>query len=675
MRHLFTTLLFLCFCCIKADAQEQWNIGNVPRQVSAVKDSPTLFRLLARARKMEEQNSDSAASYYYKILKSCVANDYRKGIDSTLIYMHRCYWKRGASKNTFNILHEFMTENKAVRIDPFIYAQLCNDLGIYHLYKGRYEEAATYFNSAKDKLTDTSHQSQSLLFAVYSNLGTLWGTMHEDATALIWFKKAEALAIRLNKHQEMAAITVNLGAIYVNKESWDTAYAYSLKARELAKQYNIPGTFSTANLNLAHISLQRNDPQLALRFIHEGLDSIGRETASRLKEGMMDSALTPNHLVYYHYEGWAYYQLKDYAKAREKLQFALQKQKKYGFRTDAMPTMLMLSRVYADMGNYKDAYEQRLGYLEIKDSLDRLDKANALDVEIKYRTAEKDKAVAQKQLQLSQAENALQRKNIMIVAISAGAILLIIVILAIYRSNRHKQKLQTERIRTLQQEQEISNLKSMMRGEEKERVRLARELHDGIMVNLSTVKMKLKMFRKMQQAETPGQELNLIITQLEGATKELRQTAHNLMPDMLLEGGLGEAMLYFCKNQQHEGLVISFQEYGRMPRLQQEFELALYRMVQELVQNIIKHAHASKAMIQLNYQNDLLFITVEDNGIGFNARDLVGKDGIGLKSIQTRIRALNGIMDIKSSEENGTSINLEFDVRAVTIPKKQNYAY
>jgi signal transduction histidine kinase len=665
-------LAILFFLVFSSRAQETKRIETFPvTRLLTIKDSVALYKHLEAALKLEDINADSASFSYCRILLSCIASQYHRGVDTTLMYLHRRYWNKGASRYTTLLLKQCWSYTNKIG-SPYIIAHISNDLGIYSMYKGRYEESVFYLNYALKKLNDNSRETSQLRLAVYNNLGSVWGVMHEDGNAVFWLQKAQNLSLQLKDYSQLATIAVNIGATYVNREDWDSAFFYCMKALQLTKMYGLNNTFSTASLNLAQISLQKNKPAEALKFLSEGREKYNTHTAFLKRKSLADSAILPNAVVYDQYEGWAYYLLKDYQKAKDKLLFALQIQTKYGFRNDAMQTEELLYKTLSEMNDYTGAYHHLQNYLAIKDSLNHIEKEKAVDVEIKYRTAEKDKAIAFQQLKIARSENRLQQKNVIVVLIASGALLLIGLILGFYLHNRHKQKLQTQRIRTLQQEHEIGNLKSMMKGEEKERVRFARELHDGIMVELSTIKMKLRILQRMLNKTELQKEVYGIMDQLDHTTKELRKTAHNLMPDMLLEGGLPEAVFYFCKNLQTKDLDINFQQFGEIPRLQQEFELALYRMIQELMQNIIKHAHATKAIVQLSYSNDLLCITIEDNGGGFNLeKDL---KGMGLKSLRTRIRALNGAIDINSSEEKGTAVNLEFDVRSVTLNKNKNYA-
>jgi signal transduction histidine kinase len=191
------------------------------------------------------------------------------------------------------------------------------------------------------------------------------------------------------------------------------------------------------------------------------------------------------------------------------------------------------------------------------------------------------------------------------------------------------------------------------------------------MVQLAVIKMRLRRLKNGQQENT-GAEMSGVLQQLDNTSRELRQTAHNLMPDMLLETGLTDAVFYYCNAIEKEtGLRVIFQAYGNLPRLSQEAELYVYRIIQELLQNIIKHANASKALVQMNYHPPLLSVAVEDNGIGFDKQLVEG--GMGLKSIDSRLKVLGGTIDIQSSSKHATTIFIEINIESFII-KTNNHA-
>ncbi len=141
---------------------------------------------------------------------------------------------------------------------------------------------------------------------------------------------------------------------------------------------------------------------------------------------------------------------------------------------------------------------------------------------------------------------------------------------------------------------------------------------------------------------------------------QVRNISHNLMPSSILDYGLIETVKEYClKINSTDDFTIDFQFFGNYIALSKKTETVIYRIVQELVVNILKHAKATEAIIQFNYREDELFITVEDNGIGFN-ENIISK-GIGHKNIQTRIDFLNAQLDVDSSSA-GTSYTISIDL-------------
>lgn len=227
---------------------------------------------------------------------------------------------------------------------------------------------------------------------------------------------------------------------------------------------------------------------------------------------------------------------------------------------------------------------------------------------------------------------------------------------------RNRKQLQEEKIRNLEQEKNITELKGILRGEEKERKRLARELHDGIMGQLSAIKLSLSFLKKKYNILSSANDFNEVISNLDEAAKDLRNTAHNLMPAALSYHGLNAALQVFCnKINQNTGLQVHIYTYGELPKLDAYFELSIYRIIQELIQNIIKHAKATEALLQINFFDDQLTVTIEDNGSGFNIETINEVSGFGLTNIRERISAFHGTFTISSRNVNGTAIEIVFD--------------
>jgi signal transduction histidine kinase len=279
-------------------------------------------------------------------------------------------------------------------------------------------------------------------------------------------------------------------------------------------------------------------------------------------------------------------------------------------------------------------------------------------MEMKYQFAEHQKKLAEQQLAISNKDNKIKTQRLWIVGSLAGSLLIILSGLHLRRQAFHKQRIAALK---MQQEKEMLLLQAMIEGEEKERKRLAHELHDGLGGLLGTIRMQLGTTLESQNQNTESGEYRDILELLEGAYDELRKTAHNLMPETLQQEGLGFATRIFCDRVRRANtLEIHYETVGEIPRLRPILELGLYRIIQELVHNIVKHAKASEALVQLAINGDCLIITVEDNGIGIQETPYKSeKTGIGLSSIQERITKMGGKFDILSAVNRGTSINIE----------------
>ncbi len=315
-----------------------------------------------------------------------------------------------------------------------------------------------------------------------------------------------------------------------------------------------------------------------------------------------------------------------------------------------------LAELYERTGNWKEAYSWNETYHALSDSIEGQavkDRVNELN--ISYQSEKKDRELAQQQLTLTQNESRIR-------LLLGGASALGVSLLGLLLIMVQRRKINRQTILQLEQEKEVSGLKAMMAGEEKERTRIAKELHDGLGGLLSAAKLQLSVLstRQPELADTPGfaQGLSLIDT----ASNEARKIAHNLMPEMLTRLGLPEALRAFCAQMSTAGvMVLHFEYFGPETRLPATLELSVYRIVQELINNVIKHAGATEADVQLVRDESVLAITVEDNGQGFAADTT--QSGIGLDAIQSRLNFLNGKMDVQSTPGKGASVFIEIMLR------------
>ena len=256
---------------------------------------------------------------------------------------------------------------------------------------------------------------------------------------------------------------------------------------------------------------------------------------------------------------------------------------------------------------------------------------------MKFRTAEKDKKIIEKQLLIEKQKRDLDHKSLQMSRVIIITIIIVIVCIALYLSLKAKNK--------------IVAMKAQMEGEENERSRIARDLHDGIGSQLAVIKMILSSW--------PEEKKKHVVSLLNETSEQVRQTAHNLMPDFIKGIELEEALTLFVESHNHNfpQLKIELQIYCKLNIADHASKLSIYRMLQEILQNIVNHAKASVAVIQVFEQQGKIQLLIEDNGIGFDKTKV--KAGLGLSNLEARVRMLNGKIQINSSPGRGTTINIE----------------
>jgi two-component system, NarL family, sensor kinase len=534
--------------------------------------------------------------------------------------------------------------------------------------QGRQDSSAYYYYLLSSEIELGNISNPQLAVDLYTKLAIFWinldyGSNENDEyfqTLKRFVNKAKTAAVSIKDSADAVSSVYFLqGAYFHALKRFDSArhyYSVYLAERERLNKLALPRKISTL-VNITDTYLQQNKPEDAMQYI------------SKVEE-LVNAPQKTKYLVFYMLftnllKGKALYQQQKYLPAVTLINDALEKLKTTGahLRNELVDAYKTLADSYEASGDYKNAMIQKNNYISLYDSLMKKDKIDMINrLEIRYRIVEKDKALAVQKLKIAEIENRVSSRNYFIAGISFLAFFTAFGFVLWRRKNIHKQRLQQERIDNLQQKMEIERLNATIDGEEKERTRIARELHDGIGALLTGAKMNFEMVRK-HSAYEHNPDFIEGIKLLEETASGLRETAHNIMPEILMQEGLSDAVKSFCERMTGKGgTVISFQTLGIQEKMGAAFNLPVYRIVQELIHNIRKHAKAATALVQMNFHEDGgLDITVEDDGIGITERTIKDTNGMGLNNIQERVRQLGGRIDINSSLGKGTSIYLEFE--------------
>ncbi|MFD1772226.1 tetratricopeptide repeat protein [Sphingobacterium suaedae] len=301
------------------------------------------------------------------------------------------------------------------------------------------------------------------------------------------------------------------------------------------------------------------------------------------------------------------------------------------------------------LGNYKEALTLHRRHVLLKDSLRNQEIQKTIqELEVKYETAQHRNSIAERDLKILEQAAELDRKNKWLVIYIST-----VVILIFGWGGLRLFHLQKRRTKSTELQKQL--IEAQLKGEEKERARTAKELHDGVASILSAARMQIHT----QIADHDRSGIFREISQLiEIATREVRNISHNLAPEMILREGFAYAIQSFCRRIQKPNFRLHCYVIGPLPELHKNTQLAIYRIIQECVTNILKHAEATEGIVQLAEEQGRLLITVEDNGKGF-AVEKSWEKGIGLANLQARISLLQGTLDIRSCPGKGTSIFVE----------------
>ncbi|MCF2494132.1 ATP-binding protein [Dyadobacter chenhuakuii] len=336
---------------------------------------------------------------------------------------------------------------------------------------------------------------------------------------------------------------------------------------------------------------------------------------------------------------------------------------------DRMLYYYELAQTSEKVGDMTGAYQWLRRYTELADSsYQERTKAEIADLEAKYKSVEKEKKINDLQAKNERATLTIKNNRLLSWLLAVVCLFLLVVtvlVLLFYRNNKRlwaqQQQLHELELQKIKQDHRISMLSAMLDGQERERTRLARDLHDGLGGLLSSIKIELSQLSDKQHVPMKV-GIHKTLSHLDEAVNELRRIARSLMPEILMKYGLAEATKEFCKNLKETGANLVCQVFNYKDSMPREKQIVIYRIIQELVNNALKHAQASQILVIIQQSGDTLFVTVEDDGKSFDINKTNTKAGSGLSNIKARADFLNARFEIQSAPQKGTTVTVECDM-------------
>lgn len=587
-----------------------------------------------------------------------------------------------------------LNKGKSIKVSAF--GNYC--LGFYSRIKGKNRTAIKYHNRALSLYTEMGNEDRQVL--VLNELGIVYKNLSQYEKSIETYKKGIEIAERIESTR-LADVYSNLAVVITYMKKYDKALQYLFKSYKLesdtiGKQVillNIGATYKdNGQDSLAMLYYQKalkvcDDNNLAVCYRNEVLHNIANELINNLeyKKGLKylfeiaefeEGENNKRDLAHTYLSiASAYKAMQNHDKAI----YFYNKSIVFSIETETNDQLLLaytfLSDIYSKKNNFKEALVYHQKYTSLKDSLFSIDKVKYnenLLAEFEASSKENEILLLKKERELQEKELLLNKNNlqnnriIQIVTISLAVLSLIAVfVLALfYRQKLHNKQLLAEKIEeinkqkmhSLLQDQEVNAIKSEIEGRVNERKRIAQELHDGVGGNLASIKLNLANII----GDHSDEKLKAIMGNIDDTCNEIRDISHNLISLKIQS----HSFSYLVKKFLNEILVgkmlklnLNIYPEAELDKLPNELKIELYRIIQELMNNVIKYSEAQVVDVQILRGDKYLNLMFEDNGKGFDTKESTG--GIGLKNIRSRIAAFNGICTIESSLGNWTLVNIE----------------
>lgn len=528
---------------------------------------------------------------------------------------------------------------------------LLNSGSVYR-YLSDYETAAEYYQQGKlifEKIGDEGMKGfiLNLLQVLYSDLKWHDRAIEVGMEALNFYQKA-------GDQRMIGTVMNNLGLSYSKLGKTAEAISIYQQVLQIGNKTNDLNMQGTALLNLGDSYSQKNDYSNMEKSFAQAFNLFRQLEA---KEGEIIAL-----------RGLSIVQLyrKNLTSALDLVLKSVDLASETGYALERQKSLVQLSNVYFALQDITKAREamkesELLGDRLINEEI----QTKTLELEKKYESEKQQNQILQLEAQNAIQQAIIQKRKLIIWILILLAASLATIILLVIRKNQHKQRFQIQKIKELETEKQLTATEAVLKGEEQERSRLAKDLHDGLGGMLSGIKfsfqtMKGNLILTPENAQVFERSLDMLDTSI----SEMRRVAHNLMPENLIKFGLDAALRDFFDDINLSGVIqLRYISIGlKDEQIDQTIAISLYRIIQELVNNILKHAEAKQALVQLTKNENLILLDVEDDGKGFEYSKISLSKGIGWTNIKSRLEYLNAKVTLDSAPGKGSSIHIEVQI-------------
>lgn len=531
-----------------------------------------------------------------------------------------------------------------------------NKLGVVYFRISEYDKALGYYYQSLS-INDSLNNSRGLLNN-YINLGNFFTNKHDYKSGMGYYKSALQISKELGQVSKQALIYNNMGSLYshIDKKNdfvnIDSAYHYYNLAYLIYIDHNARYEMAGSLQNFGLVKEMKDELDSALYFYEKSL---------KLKTKL---GLPQESIVLCQNTGNIYFKKQQFEKAIDYYIQGIGIARQYSLANFSQELSLNISKSYESLTKIDSAHKYYKQHIIFKDSVFNETKSQQIaELQTKYETEKKEQRIVFQQTEIKQKTS--QRDTYLITLVIALSLTIGLVFIYQQRQKaiaqlRDKEKsLYNQNVDDLLKDQEIKSLNAMMSGQEKERKRIAEDLHDRLGSKLAAVKLHYGASAKKVGTDASFKKAAGI---LDETIEETRKIAHNLLSGVLTKFGL-MAALDDLKNTIEGTNEITFElNISNIEnRLPNDLEINIYRIIQELISNMLKHAQAKNISIQLTKHADhSLTLMVEDDGVGFNTAEK--GEGIGLQNMQARAERFDGEVAIDSTIGHGTTVTVNMQI-------------
>lgn len=495
-------------------------------------------------------------------------------------------------------------------------------------------------------------KDNDLIASTYNTIGGNFDLFSNPEKSFFYYNKGLIYADKTNDSKLKNLLHNNLGNIYCfDKKEYQKGIAHYKKSLEYSAKANDSSQLVLTNLNIAwaYFDIQEfNQGYPYLQFVNKYQEKYG--------SGMTIVALNMLNALYYADK-----------KANPKAEFYFNKAIQLGNAGSEKFDLALTHQEYAEFlksnGQYQKAYENLTLYNSITDELDneeQLNKAKTeglnLEIEEYKREVERIESEYKTQQEILQQEKTMARRKF----IAVISIFLISIVL-FYFYVQNSRLIQKNRLNGLRNKIQQNIINASLSGQEIERKKIAAFLHDNISALLSSAGLHLSVFNTKNQ--NPSDEIIKTIALLGEAHDKVRDLSHELIPALLVRFGLLYALEDLCEKNSNSTITFEFESnIDNQKRYPEDFEIKIYFIITELLNNIIKHSQATIGKVTLTENDTVLKIQVFDNGKGFDTNQFQLLEGFGINQIRARINAMKGNLTIDSKIDMGTIITIDVPI-------------